>query len=104
MPTGRIKPKYNATPTAREKGFHLWVMESFPCACGCGGVSEVVHHPLKRHPMQRWRRDHEFVVPMTAFCHMALHGAGSEDAFQPGWDYALKAEVYRARGYEAGQL
>lgn len=76
---GRVKPKYNPEPNAREKAYHLWLIDTFPCGCGCGGVSGVVHHPLTRHPSQRWRRDHEFVVQMHGFCHMRLHQQGCED-------------------------
>ena len=100
--TGRIKLKYNATPTAREKTYHLWLIDTHPCACGCGAVSGVVHHPLTRHPEQRWRRDHEFVVPMHGLCHMRLHQEGSERG--SGVDYAGLAFRLRARGYEEGIL
>lgn len=100
----RLKPKYNAVPTAREKAFHLWLIDQFACTCGCGGTSGVVHHPLERHPDQRWRRDHEFVVPMHGECHMRLHSAGSEAAFHPGRSYARKASFYRDMGMKAGKL
>ena len=95
----RTKPKYNAKPTEREKQFHLWLMAEVSCACGCGQASTVVHHPLKRHPDQRWRRDHEFVVPMNAQCHFDLHQQGSED-----FDAAERANWYRAMGYNRGKL
>ena len=102
-PTGRIKEKYNPTPTAREKAYHLWLMEEYPCACGCGERSTVVHHPLTEHPEQRWRRDHEFVVPMTGHCHMALHAMGREHLFSDV-DFAAHAFGYRRDGIEAGKL
>lgn len=101
---GRIKPKYNATPTAREKAYHLWLIDAFDCACGCGAVSGVVHHPLTRHPDQRWRRDHEFVVPMHGFCHMRLHQCGNEQKWKPEISLAEKAWQFRARGYDQGYL
>lgn len=101
---GRIKEKYNSEPTAREKAYHLWLMDNFPCGCGCEGPSTVVHHPLQRHPNQRWRRDHEYVVPMNGYCHFALHKAGSENKFQAGSDYALMAHGFRKIGYEVGKL
>jgi hypothetical protein len=100
----RIKEKYNPTPTAREKAFHIWLIQEFPCACGCGWTSTVVHHPLQRHPAQRWRRDHEYVVPMNGFCHMRLHRAGSEEAFIPGLDFATAAYGFRKIGIEQGKL
>lgn len=98
-PQGRIKAKYNATPTAREKTYHEWLMETFPCACGCGQAATVVHHPLTRHPRQRWRRDHEFVVPMNGGCHMDLHGRG----FEPE-EFADLAFWHRHNAMELGKL
>lgn len=100
----RIKEKYNPTPSAMEKAFHIWLIDNFDCACGCGAPSGVVHHPLQRHPAQRWRRDHEYVVPMHGFCHMRLHQAGSETAFMPGSDFAAMAHGYRNIGIEQGKL
>lgn len=95
---GRIKPKYNATLTPQERAYHLWLMER-DCACGCGNVSSVVHHPLTRHPLQRWRRDHEFVVPMHAGCHMRMHATGRDfDGLSDD------AAYYRSQGQEAGML
>ena len=82
-PHKRVKERYNPTPTAREKAYHLWLMETFPCICGCGGAATVVHHPLTRHPAQRWRRDHEYVVPMSADCHRGLHDVGDEQKWRP---------------------
>lgn len=101
---GRMREKYNPTPTARELRFHHWLIENFLCVCGCGNVSEHVHHPLERHPTQRWRRDHEFVVPMRAVCHMALHSAGSEARFDPATDYPAEAAQCRQLAIEAGKL
>jgi hypothetical protein len=92
--TARLKEKYNATPTKREREYHLWLMSEFPCSCGCGGASTVVHHPLTRHPDQRWRRDHEFVVPMTDHCHRALHAMGKESLFSDV-DFAAVAASHR---------
>jgi len=93
-PHNRIKPKYNPVPNAREKAYHLSLIGK-PCFCGCGEASDCVHHPLTRHPAQRWRRDHEFVVPMTDHCHRALHAMGSEALFDPDHDYAEGAFEYR---------
>lgn len=100
---GRMKPKYNPVPTPREKAYHKWLMENHTCIC-CGRPSEVVHHPLERHPKQRWRRDHEYVVPMRAECHMELHAAGSEGAYDPTADYPQEAARYRLLGKWAGKL
>lgn len=102
---GRIKPKYSPEPTAREKAYHQWQMDNYPCACGCGKPSTVAHHVMARHPDKRWaRRDHEMTVPMDGFCHMALHQAGSEEKFQPGIDYGWMAAMLRKRGYREGIL
>lgn len=94
----RAPSKYNPTPTARERKFHLYLMDAYPCACGCGKPSTVVHHPLERHPAQRWRRDHEFVVPMHWQCHVDLHDRKGSDQF------AGKAWQFRSYGIDAGFL
>jgi hypothetical protein len=93
----RIKPRYNATPTAKERAYHLWLMDTFDCACGCGMRAFVVHHPLERHPAQRWRRDHEYVVPMFWECHNRTHAKGSDTFAGDAW-------AYRAKGIDAGYL
>jgi hypothetical protein len=102
-PTGHIKEKYNPTPTRREREYHLWLMQEHPCICGCGEPSATVHHPLTRHPAQRWRRDHEFVVPMTDHCHRALHAMGRESLFSD-INFAAEAWFCRKAGLRAGQL
>jgi len=94
----RIKPKYNATPTAREKAYHLWLMEEHPCVCGCGRPATIVHHPLQEHPEQGTRRNHEYVVPMWWECHDRLHKRDGSDEF------AEDAAYYRQLGQEAGLL
>lgn len=94
----RMRPKYNPTPPPHEKAYHLWLMDR-DCACGCGNVSSVVHHPLTRHPLQRWRRDHEYVVPLDADCHMRLHAQGRD--FDGLSD---EAAYYRHLGHDAGLL
>ena len=93
----RMKAKYNATPTAQERQFHLWLMDAYPCVCGCGQAATEVHHPLERHPAQRWRRDHEFVVPINWACHRAIHRKGSDQLAGKAWQY-------RAYGLDAGYL
>jgi hypothetical protein len=103
-PHKRIKAKYNATPTEREKAYHEWLMDAYDCICGCGGKATFVHHPLERHPAQRWRRDHEFVVPMTDHCHRALHAEGSEAKYDPDNDYPSEALAYRALAKSGGLL
>lgn len=102
-PAGRMKVKYNPIPTKREREYHLWLMSEYPCACGCGERSAVVHHPLTRHPEQRWRRDHEFVVPMTDHCHRALHAMGKESLFSDV-DFSGLAWWFRWAGIEGHKL
>ena len=85
-------------PTEREKRFHLWLIDTYPCACGCGQQATLVHHPLQEHPEQRTRRNHEFVVPMHWTCHDKLHKRDGADQF------AEKAWQFRALGYEEGVL
>lgn len=102
-PHRRMKEKYNPTPNARERAFHVWLIEEVPCV-NTGMKAQCVHHPLMRHPAQRWRRDHEFVVPMTDAAHKALHGEGSEAKFDPDQDYAQLAWEMRERGIAEGLL
>lgn len=94
----RIREKYNPEPTAREKAYHLWLMDTYPCVCGCGKQSTIVHHPLQEHPDQRWRRDHEYVVPMNGYCHFDLHDKHGSDG------YAEDAAGFRALGKKGGLL
>ncbi|MCR4297239.1 MAG: hypothetical protein NUV75_00590 [Gallionella sp.] len=98
----RLKARYNPKPTAQEKAFHLWLIESFPCACGCGQASTLVHHVLASHPAKRWRRDHAMVVPLHWTCHNALHAKGSETGKFAGM--ADKAAQFRQMGIEEGKL
>lgn len=93
----RVKPKYNPTPTAVERAFHLWLMDVYPCVCGCGRASTEVHHPLEEHPAQRWRRDHEFVVPMWWECHREVHREGDDT-------FAARAWQFRTYGIDNGML
>ena len=100
---GRIKPRYNPVPTAREKAFHLWLLDNYPCACGCEGRAEVVHHILSKHRLKRWRRDHEMVVPMTSQHHVNLH-LGNSRAIEAEWWIPERAEELRKIAYEEGVL
>jgi len=85
-------------PTARHRHYHEWLMQNYPCACGCGRQSTVVHHPLQEHPEQGTRRNHEYVVPMWWECHDRLHKRDGRD------EYAQAAAEYRRAGIEAGEL
>jgi len=73
----RIKEKYSRTPNAREREHHERVMQEPCAACGirpCG----VAHHLMQDAPDKRWRRDHQFTVPLCDPCHRALHAHGGE--------------------------
>ena len=83
--------------TAKERRYHIWLMENEPCVCGCGRESTIVHHPLQEHPEQGTRRNHSYVVPMFWECHNAVHAHGRDE-------YAEDAVRYRQRGIEAGLL
>lgn len=86
---GRNKPKYQPNPNAAEKRHHLAVME-LPCM-GCGSEpSGVAHHPLMESPLQRWRRDHEFVVPVCHTCHAEIHDSYGDEA---EWARASKCDL-----------
>lgn len=101
----RIKPKYNPVPNDSERKHHLHLIEEHGCIC-CGRKADVVHHPLTRHPDQRWRRDHLYVVPMTADCHTGLHRNGNEAAWCKERDIDMLHEVnfYRMIGVIGGIL
>ena len=78
----RVKPKYNPTPTAVERAFHLWLMDVYPCVCGCGRVATEVHHPL---------------VPMWWECHREIHRDGDDT-------FAGRAWQFRSYGIDNGML
>lgn len=104
-PQGRIKPKYKRRPSDKELEHHLSVM-SLPCAaCGkepCG----VAHHLMQDAPDKRWRRDHEFVVPLCDTCHRELHNHGNERAWceANGFDAAKVAIEQRNESIWKGIL
>ncbi len=85
----RIKPKRNIKPTAKEKRYHLQVMD-LPCM-GCGSEpAGVAHHPLMESPLQRWRRDHEFVVPVCHDCHAQIHDNFGDEV---EWSRAMMCDL-----------
>jgi len=101
-----IREKYSPRPNAKEKRFHLWMMD-MPCeACGfepCG----VFHHLLSNADGKRWRRDHELGLPLCHICHTSLHDKeGDEEAWchARGFDGAGTAIVYRALGRKKGLI
>jgi len=93
-PHTSIREQYNPRPTAKEKRFHLWLMD-MPCeACGiepCG----VFHHLMSEIDGKRWDRDHEVGISLCDPCHRELHRSGDElvwcvangvDAITSAWD------------------
>jgi len=96
-PTGRIKPKYSPTPSASERAFHI-TMCGFHCIA-CERAGGLFHHLMSDAPGKRWRRDHEFGLPLCNDCHTALHMHGNEKAWCAGYgfDPAERAGYYRER-------
>jgi hypothetical protein len=78
----RIKPRYNLTPNAKERAHHERLI-AMPCIC-CGREGGVFHHLLSRADGMRWRRDHEWGLPMRDECHRALHAHGNERVWCEG--------------------
>lgn len=90
--------KNSKKPTMRHRHYHTWLMQNYPCVCGCGRQATIVHHPLQEHPEQGTRRNHEYVVPMWWECHDRLHKRDGRD------EYAQAAADYRRAGIKAGKL
>jgi len=76
----RMKQKYSPVMNAAEKRHKAWI-KSLPCI-GCGAVGRSdAHHTLLSIPGKRWRRDHEFLIPVCWDCHQGprgIHGIGNE--------------------------
>lgn len=100
-----IREQYNPTPTAREKRFHLALME-LPChACGmepCG----VFHHLLTETTEKRWRRDHKMGIELCDPCHRDLHDSADEWAWcvARGFDPVSAAVYNRGWGKRQGLI
>lgn len=91
----RIKPKYNPVPNARERRHHERLI-AMPCKA-CGGAGGVFHHLLSDCNGKRWRRDHEWGLPLCDPCHRALHAHGNEWEWcrQAGFDVVDEAKIER---------
>lgn len=100
----RIKEKYNPKPNARELRHHIRLC-NLPCIA-CGGAGGVFHHLLSEATGKRWRRDHEYGLPMCDHCHCALHAHGDERAWcqVQSFDPSIEAGVYRLESIQAGIL
>lgn len=72
-----IRDKYNPMPNAKEKRFHLALMD-MPCEACCKMPCGVVHHLLTDTPEKRWRRDHRMMIQLCDECHRDLHHDGNE--------------------------
>ena len=102
-PHKSIREQYNPRPSAKEKRFHLWLMDG-PCqTCGiepCG----VFHHLLTEITDKRWDRDHEVGLGLCDPCHRELHGSGNELAWcnSMGLDPVVAAWDNRAFGKQRG--
>lgn len=67
----RIRERYNPVMTAAEKEHAMRVMER---ACfGCGYHQTIAHHTLLSFPEKRWRRDHDWLLPVCYACHTNIH-------------------------------
>jgi hypothetical protein len=101
---GRIKERYNPTPTPAEKLHHLRLI-ALPCIC-CGRDGGIVHHVLTSHIEKRWRRDHEWVLPMNDDCHRSLHSHGKERLWceDRGFDPVHEAAFLRLESISEGIL
>jgi hypothetical protein len=100
----RIKEKYNPKPNAREMRHHIRLC-NLPCIA-CGGAGGVFHHLLSEATGKRWRRDHEFGLPMCDHCHRALHAHGDERTWcqVQGFDAGTEAEMSRLESIQQGIL
>ncbi len=100
-----VRDKYKPTPSAKEKRFHLALMD-MPCtACGrdpCG----VFHHLLTDAPEKRHRRDHELGLNLCDPCHRDLHADGDEWAWcaARGFDPVAVALDNREWGRKKGLI
>ena len=103
-PCLRMKPKYNPTPNARELRHHMRLI-NLPCIA-CKGAGGVFHHLLSDATGKRWRRDHEYGLPMCDHCHRALHAHGDERAWCQvhGFNAGLEAGLHRLESIQAGIL
>ena len=100
----RIKEKYNPKPNARELRHHVRLC-NLPCIA-CGGAGGVFHHLLSEATGKRWRRDHEYGLPMCDHCHRALHAHGDERTWcqVQGFDPSIEAGLHRLESIQAGIL
>jgi len=55
-------------PSAKERAFHIWVMDR---GCCVTGKSALFHHEKQSYPLPR--RDHMFGVPLCHELHTELH-------------------------------
>lgn len=99
-PFSRIKEKYNPKPNARELRHHVRLC-NLPCLA-CGGAGGVFHHLLSHATGKRWRRDHEFGLPLCDYCHRALHAHGDERAWcqVQGFDAVSEAVMLRLQSIQ----
>lgn len=100
----RIKEKYNPKPNARELRHHIRLC-NLPCLA-CGGAGGVFHHLLSFATGKRWRRDHEFGLPLCDCCHRSLHAHGDEQEWCDvyGFDAVSEAETLRLQSIQVGIL
>lgn len=80
----RVKPK-TVEPTAEQRRYHDWLRAKGRCEASGVTVDLVLHHILSRAPGKVGRRDHWFVVLISAALHNgrtdSVHLLGSEAEF-----------------------
>lgn len=76
----RMRPKYNPVMNAAEKRHADKVRASECFSCGVRGVHS--HHTLLKFPEKRWRRDHDWLLPVCEREHALIHDYfGTEEAW-----------------------
>lgn len=110
---GRTKPKYNATPTARERAHWEYVRQQGCLVSGSHGVT--IHHVTGFADRPgRFTRSHRLIVPLRPEYHLIQHdkhqtlsveALGHQGFFQE-WGIDLLAEAKRleAESVAAGRL
>ena len=103
----RMKTKYNPVMNAAEKRHKAWIKSLACIGCGVVGRSDA-HHTLLSIPGKRWRRDHEFLIPVCWACHQGpqgIHGIGNELTWCERNNVDIRAaSILRAESLELGIL
>lgn len=93
----RIKAKYSPVMTAAEKEHALFVTEQL--CFGCGSCPVQAHHTLLSFPEKRWRRDHDWLLPVCYACHTNIHDNFGDETV---WLESIGRTPEEAIAYMAG--